>query len=489
VTVSVQPEGSSVAETHVSVLLFLGERVFKLRKPLRFDFADFSTPSARAEDCRREVELNGRLAPDVYLGVAEVVLGGRVLEHCVVMRRLPAERSLAHLARCEPETVWDVELAKVALTLADFHARADRSEEISSAASIEVVARQFEANVKETARFVGRVLDAASHRDVVDGVRHFLAGRAPLFSSRISAGQVCDGHGDLQADDIYCLEDGPRILDCLEFDDLLRYGDVAADLAFLAMDLERLGSPSAAVGVVRYYEAAAATTLPASLLHFYIALRAYVRVKVACLRLEQGDPGAGGEAASLLEMARHHLAQGRVRLVLVGGLPGSGKSTLAAALGHALGATVLRSDELRRDTAGPDEEDGAATFGRGRYTAERTRVLYDRLIGAAREHLGLGHSVILDASWIDLTHRGWARALATECSADLTELHCTAPAPVTEARIAQRLGEATDPSEATVDVARSMARIEAPWPSATAIDTSRAADMAQEQALQVIGVR
>ena len=97
-----------------------------------------------------------------------------------------------------------------------------------------------------TARFVGPVLDPSAHDAVVGAIRRYLAGRGPLFTARIAAGQICDGHGDLQADDIYCLDDGPRILDCLEFDDRLRCGDVAADVAFLAMDLERLGNTEAA---------------------------------------------------------------------------------------------------------------------------------------------------------------------------------------------------------------------------------------------------
>ena len=152
-----------VRETHISILLFLGERVLKLRKPLRLDFADFSTLSNRAEDCRREVELNRRLAPDVYLGVADVTLDGETLDHLVVMRRLPAERSLAHLARSEPEAECMAEVRRVARAMADFHARADRSTEISACATVEEVTGQFEANVSAVAPFVGPVLERHAH--------------------------------------------------------------------------------------------------------------------------------------------------------------------------------------------------------------------------------------------------------------------------------------------------------------------------------------
>jgi len=482
-------DACGVRETHFSILLFLGEHVLKMRKPIRFDFADFSTPAARAEDCRREVDLNRRLAPDVYLGVADVTMAGQTLDHLVVMRRLPAERALARLVCSEPEAVWEVELHAVARALATFHARADRSPEISANASLSAVSDQFEANVAATAHFVGPVLDASAHHAVVGAVRRYLVGRDPLFKARIAAGQVCDGHGDLQADDIYCLDDGPRILDCLEFDESLRCGDVAADVAFLAMDLERLGKTEAAVRFVRDYEAWVGARLPASLLHTYIALRAYVRIKVACIRHEQGNLDAAEEAVRLLELAQSHLERGRVRLVLVGGLPGTGKSTLANALSDPLGAIVLRSDELR---GGPSsavaDRSVAATFRRGRYTPRRTQDVYNELISAARQHLGLGQSVILDASWIDASNRGLAQALAIQASADLIELHCTAPPAVIERRIAMRLQDSEGLSEATVEIGRAMARLEAPWPSATDVDTARPPGVVLADALRIAGL-
>ena len=283
------------------------------------------TLSARADDCQREVDLNRRLAPDVYLGVADITMEGQTLDHLVVMRRLPTDRSLAHLVRSEPEAVWSRELQAVARLLADFHARADRSAEISATASLRTISDQFETNVAATAPFVGSVLDPSAHDAVVGAIRRYLKGRDPLFTARIAADQICDGHGDLQADDIYCLEDGPRILDCLEFDERLRCGDVAADVAFLAMDLERLGNTEAAARFVRDYEESSGAQLPPSLLHTYIALRAYVRIKVACVRHEQGDPDAAEDAAVGFWISPRPISErGRVRLVLVGGLPGSG---------------------------------------------------------------------------------------------------------------------------------------------------------------------
>jgi aminoglycoside phosphotransferase family enzyme/predicted kinase len=478
-----------ICETHISVLLFLGERVLKLRKPLLFDFADFSSQTAREEDCRREVALNRRLAPDVYLGVADLTMEGETLDHFVVMRRLPSERSLARVVSSQPESVWADELRRVAQVMADFHARADRSDEISANAATREVARQFEANVVAMARFVGPVIDRRAHDAFVSGVRRFLAGRDRLFARRIADGQVCDGHGDLQADDIYCLDDGPRILDCLEFDDRLRFNDVAADVAFLAMDLERLGHPAVALQFVRDYEQESGAFLPPTLLHLFIALRAYIRTKVACIRYEQGDPVGADDAGRLLNLALAHVERSRVRLVLVGGLPGSGKTALAAKLGDALGAVVLSSDDLRRAGSNSRGNIAVGTFRQGSYSARATNVVYDELIRRAREYLELGTLVVLDASWIDEAHRQLARSLAEEACADLTELHCSVPPPVADERIATRFRQGAGTSEATMEIGRAMARIEAPWPSAAPIDTLRPLDDVLRDALEHIGAR
>lgn len=152
-----------------------------------------------------------------------------------------------------------------------------------------------------------------------------------MFAERIRAGRVVDGHGDLLADDIFCLDDGVRILDCLEFDDRLRWLDGLDDACFLAMDLERLGLPDLARRFTSWYAEYSGDPAPESLRHHYVAYRAFVRAKVACLRARAGDGQAAAEAWQLAGMTLGHLRAGAVSLVLVGGLPGTGKTTLAGA--------------------------------------------------------------------------------------------------------------------------------------------------------------
>jgi len=453
-------------------VFFLGDRAYKLKKPVRFGFLDFASRETREAICHREVELNRRLAEDVYLGVADVTgPDDQPLDHLVVMRRLPADRCLATLVRSGATVEHD--LLQLARLLAAFHARADTSPEIEAAAGPEALARRWADNATEMARFVGPVLDPELGERVTALAQRYLRGRAPLLAARVADGRARDGHGDLRAEDIFCLEDGPRVLDCLEFDDRLRWDDVLGDVAFLAMDLEHLGHPELADRFLAGYREFAADTWPASLAHHHIAYRAQVRAKVACLRWEQGDEPSAEEARGLLTMALAHLEAARVRLVVVGGPPGTGKSTLAAGIGASLGAVVLRSDEVRKQLADLDPATPApAELGEGLYRPDMTAATYAALLDRARTCLVNGESVVLDASWNDGSWRDSARALGLETLADLAELRCTAPPEVAEARIAARHERRGDPSDATAAVARAMAAAETPWPTATVVDTT-----------------
>jgi len=463
---------AAVTETHISVVFFVGDRAYKLKKPVAPGFLDFSTRELREAACHREVELNRRLAPDVYLGVADLFgPDGRPIDHLVVMRRLPAEQRLAALVSSGAD-VTD-HLRDLARVLAAFHATALRGPQISEAATARAVRRRWHRNFTEMREFVGITLD----RGVFDRVEHFadryLEGREALFEQRIAGDRIVDGHGDLLADDIFCLDDGPRVIDCIEFDDGLRANDVLADVAFLAMDLERLGAAEAARQFLAAYREFTGETWPDSLAHHYIAERALVRAKVACLRAAQGHTASEEQARQLLELAHDHLERGRVRLVLVGGLPGTGKSTLAAGISDIREWTLLRSDEVRKDRAGiAHAERVDEPYREGLYSADQTEATYGELLARAHTALKHGESVVLDASWSDARWRSAARAVADETGSDLTELRCTTSPHVAQARIAARLRTGGEASDATPAIATAMAATADPWPTAIPVDTT-----------------
>ncbi|HWC12775.1 MAG TPA: AAA family ATPase [Acidimicrobiales bacterium] len=489
-TASATPGGpAAVAETHAGIVFFVGDRAYKLKKPVDLGFLDFRTREARLAACRREVALNRRLAPDVYLGVADVSgVDGEPCDHLVVMRRMPTDRRLSSLVTAGVPVGPDLD--RLAQLLARFHETAVSSPAVDEAAGRDADAARWEANAAEMRPFQGSPLDGRVAEDVRTLARRFIDGRRPLYDQRIAAGRARDGHGDLLADDIFCLDDGPRVLDCLEFDDRLRYGDVLADVAFLAMDLERLGRPDLAAHFLGRYQAASGDSWPTSLADHYVAYRAQVRAKVACLRWAQGDAPSAEAADRLLRLCHDHLRRARVRLVLVGGAPGTGKSTVARGVAPSLPAVVLRSDEVRKERAGLDPSSPvAAGLDEGLYGPEVTEGTYTELLARARVLLGLGHSVVLDATWAEPRWRQAAARLAGEASAELAELRCTAPADVAAERVRRRRAQAADPSDATEEVARVLAGRAAPWPTAADVDTSGDPDSAVAAALATLATR
>ncbi|MDX3189785.1 AAA family ATPase [Streptomyces sp. MN03-5084-2B] len=460
---------ADVRETHIGAVFLVGDLAYKLKKPVDLGFLDFSTREARERACRREVELNRRLAPDVYLGVADVTgSDGRICDHLVVMRRMPEDRRLSTLVRrgaAVPATI-----RALARQLAAFHARAARGPEVDADESRDAVRNRWRDSFAQVRPFHGAVLDPATAEEIEVLAEEFLAGREPLFDRRIAEGHVVDGHGDLLADDVFCLDDGPRVLDCLEFDDHLRHVDVLDDVAFLAMDLERLGAPELGEQLLRDYREFAGDPAPPALVRHYLAYRAFVRTKVACLRHDQGDPRAAGLARDYADLALGQLRLGQVRLVLVGGEPGTGKSTIAAGLADRLGATLLQSDRLRKELAGlTPARRPAEGYREGLYDSSHTDATYAELVRRAGELLALGETVVLDASWNAAPHRALAVAAAARTSSPLVAIRCRAPEAIAAQRITTRAGALSD---ATPEIARRMAVDADPWPEAHSLSTS-----------------
>ncbi|WP_199432268.1 bifunctional aminoglycoside phosphotransferase/ATP-binding protein [Qaidamihabitans albus] len=466
---------AAVHETHIGVVFLVGDRAYKLKKPVDLGFVDFSTPERRRAACHREVELNRRLAPDVYLGVAEVsgVPGAStadddVADYLVVMRRMPPERRLSTLVESGVDTSDTID--RLARMVAAFHAAADRGPEIAADATRDAIRQRWRDSFAQVHPL--GVLESGLAAEIERLTLDFLAGREPLFDRRIAEGRVVDGHGDLLAGDIFCLEDGPRVLDCLEFDDRLRRLDGLDDIAFLAMDLERLGAQGFARRLLERYAEFAGDPAPAALRHHYVAYRAFVRAKVSCLRAAQGDTGSAGQARDYAELALRHLRAGRPRLVIVGGLPGTGKSTLAGLVADELGAVLISSDRLRKELAGVSPHDSrAAEYGAGIYSRAHTEHTYAELLRRAEELLSLGETVVLDASWIRAADRQAATETAARVHSEVVSLRCAAPAEVTAQRIRERYG---DVSDADPRVAAAMAAEADPWPDATEIPTTGA---------------
>jgi predicted kinase len=234
-----------------------------------------------------------------------------------------------------------------------------------------------------------------------------------------------------------------------------------------------LGRLDLAEHLLRSYQEAAGDSWPASLAHFYMAYRALVRAKVACLDAVGGNGEAAATAANLLSLAREHVHAGTVRLVLVGGLPGTGKSTLAMAASQATGWTLLRSDAVRQQLIpGGPPTPSTRDYGTGRYQREYVDAVYAELLRRCEPQLRRGHTVVLDASWARRSWREAARQVGVRTGAEMIELQCQVPPVVADRRMVGRARDAGDPSEATPAVAHAMASSFDPWPESTVVDTA-----------------
>jgi hypothetical protein len=462
-----------IRQTHASAVLLAGGYAYKLKKPENFGFFDYSTPAARRHFCLEEVRLNARLAPDVYLGVApvledergafrfgetltkrdlpqpgELTSQGHVIDYAVVMVRLPDEATLEERVRAG--TVTSALVQEVARRVAAFHRTSMTNSAIATFGGLDVIAGNWRENFAQMRPYIGRSLDQATFGQIEDWVLRTLDGRAALFAERVRAGRIRDCHGDLRLQHIYAFDvpEGVRleIIDCIEFNERFRYGDVAAEVAFLTMELDAAGRPDLSRAFVNAYIEASGNAGVRELLSFYSCYRACVRGKVLSFQLDEPEVDAAAREAAHCEAQQlFQLAAGYAHgptspvLFLIGGLMGTGKSTLAQALGRELGWPVYSSDGMRkRLLAGIATETAQAGFGAGGYSEEWTERTYAALADAAASSLKSGHSVILDATWLNRSHRAQATEVAIRYGAQAIFLECACPRPVALKRLRNR---------------------------------------------------
>jgi aminoglycoside phosphotransferase family enzyme/predicted kinase len=479
-------EAVVVIQTHASAVLLAGDYAYKLKKPKDFGFFDYSTAAQRRHFCIEEVRLNTRLAPHIYRGVAPVLasadssvrfgpalglqeiprprasyMGARVVDYAVVMRRLPEEATLA--AHVADNTATSRLLAAVAWRIADYHRQSQADEHVASFGSLAVIAGNWEENFAQMRPFVGRALDAAPYDHIVAYVHRFLDQRATLFGRRVQQGRIRDCHGDLRLQHVYVLDDTPEaspeashsaspdacqiaIVDCIEFNERFRYSDVAAEVAFLAMELDAAARPDLARTFIDAYVLKTHDEELRELLPFYACYRACVRGKVLAFQLEEPEVPdeqqefARRQAAALFDLAALYARTPTwPTLLVVGGLMGTGKSTMATALRGELGWAVRSSDTTRkrlakRELAQPD----TSGFGQGIYTTEWSARTYAALLDAAHSVLAASRSVILDATYSQRSDRQNAAQLAHALGAQAVFIECVCSQGVALARLQRR---------------------------------------------------
>lgn len=304
-----RPQKIELSQTQMSFIFLTGDLVYKIKKPVNLGYLDYTTLEKRQFFCNQEMELNQRLSPDIYLEVTPITRSegqfrvggqGEIVEYAVLMRQLPSERMMDRLLlqnMVSPEMI-----TRVAEKLATFHAEAITSPEISAFGSLEAISVNTDENFSQTEKYIGNSITRSQYNRIKTYSANFLKSNRSLFQERIQNGRIKDCHGDLHAAHV-CLSNGIYIYDCIEFNDRFRYGDVASEVAFLAMDLDRYGRAALSQDFVNAYVNYSQDGGINQLLNFYKCYRAYVRGKVECFKLD--DPYISEKDKALVAARRY----------------------------------------------------------------------------------------------------------------------------------------------------------------------------------------
>jgi aminoglycoside phosphotransferase family enzyme/predicted kinase len=499
---STTPGPVEVVQTHISVVLLAGDRVFKLKKPVDLGFVDYSTPERRRAFCEAEVALNRRLAPDVYVGVVPVTehagrltLGGDprdAVDWAVEMRRLrDADRLSELVARDEVRAGL---LASIGQRVGRFHLAARRGPDVARWAGFDAVAKRCRDNVADLRRWPGLLVSPAVLDRIAGLTERALTRLGTSIDGRLEL--ACEGHGDLRLEHVY-VEDGRlRIIDCVEFSEELRCGDPLSDVAFLVMELLLAGRRDLADELVRGWVEVTLDEGAAELLPFYVAYRAMVRAKVNAFTAaatevpdaQRARARTRGQAHALLALGELESPRERPGLVLVAGLPGTGKSALARTLAGKAGLEWLRTDAIRKElgaAAGVTSAVGGA-WGEGLYTPAWTERTYARTLELATAAWAEGGRVLVDACFASEARRAMFLDAARRLGVRAVVLHLEVPAELARARLAQRTGDPSDADAATHDRMALSWEPFRPGAAVTRIDASGVPSCTEAQALQAL---
>ena len=469
-------EGEPVrrVDTHSAIVFLAGNRAWKLKRAVRYDYLDFSTVERRRAACEGELRLNTRTAPSIYRGVTPVVrradgslaLGGSgsPVDWLVEMNRFDEDLLFDRLATRNQLGLGL--MRPLATAIAQFHAAAEPRPDHGGRAGMTWVAS---GNAQGFSEFGQTILAEGTGWQVTADTLREIECHAALLEIRRAGGLVRQCHGDLHLRNIVLLDGRPTLFDAIEFNDEIACTDVLYDVAFLLMDLWRRHLPRHANAVWNGYLAGTGDHSGIRLMPLFLSCRAAVRAKTSATAARlQSEAGAIREleraAQDYLKMAHEFLHPPPASMVAIGGFSGSGKSTLAHALGADVGAppgaVVLRSDELRKQLCGVSALERLGPEG---YTSEVSQRVYAALTGQAAAIVRSGYSVIADAVFARPADRTAIEGAARDAGVAFVGLWLEAPAPLLAERLRHRAVDASDADAAVLRMQEAQGAGQVTW--------------------------
>jgi uncharacterized protein len=441
-------------DTHAASVFLAGDRVLKVKRAVRFPFLDFSTLEKRKRACAAEIEVNRRLAPQLYRGVVAITReadgrlaiggSGEPIEWAVDMARFDENRTLDRLANEIDDDLADALGRAVS-------AAHDRAPVIEAEPWIKALGSYIDEHA-EAFREQPNIFPAADIALLAEKSRAHYRRIVPLLRKRGKHGLIRRIHGDLHLGNIALIDGRPVLFDAIEFSDVIASGDVLYDLAFLLMDLVERKLPQAANIVLNRYlaETRREEDLDAlAALPFFLSMRAAIRAKVTAARLERAAANERDKIASsaraYFDFAQRAIDPAPPQCIAIGGLSGTGKTRLAQALAPHMvpmpGAVVVRSDVERKTLFGAGETDKLPAAA---YAPDVTARVYGAIVDKACRIVAAGHSVILDAVFATAQERDALAAAAKAANVPLRGLFLIADLATRIARVGRRTKDASD---------------------------------------------
>ncbi|PYK32729.1 MAG: phosphotransferase [Verrucomicrobia bacterium] len=433
-----RPDTVRPVQTHISWVFIAPPFVFKVKKPVNLGFLDFSTLEKRRYFCEREVELNRRLAPEVYLGVVRIYKTasgfsfegeGEIVEHSVKMRELPHDGFLSELLA--KGLVGEPEIDRVVLRLHRFYQSETPKPEIEQWGTPEKLKISTDENFAQVEPFIGKTISAVAFEAIQHFTNQFYVANEKLFFERIQQHRILDCHGDLHLDHIHLSPEATTIFDCIEFNDRFRFIDIANDLAFLAMDFDFERRRDLGNLLLRNAARDFGDSGMLKIANFYKCYRAFVRGKVGSIQASEPETVRPEEhrkqAARYFRLALQYAVAGSESLVLVVmGRVGTGKTTIAKQLASELGWRIFSSDEIRKTLACvPLTERTPPELRDKLYSEQMTMRTYKKLVENGLGPLATHSGVILDATFSSGANRDFLREQCAKANVRLqvVELH------------------------------------------------------------------